>query len=428
MNPQSMLPAEYEEELARLRRQQQMSQALYSQALQPRGTEMAGRVAIRRSPLEFLAQGLQAYLSQKGMSEADKSIAGVKTRAQEDYAKEFSGLQADPDQKTAIARALVSKFPQIQAWGASEQKRRAELVKSIADATKDVAPGESVRMLQGGDPSAQVNIPKPEAPRFINAPDGRSVIVNTNRKGEQTGTYAPRDVNVTQSLGGLEKRELIQDQREELKTRRTAAKEALASLATAGRAVDLLEQGAKAGGGQSVFQAARKFAQAFGLDVPETGMTDALRSSLGNAVLEAAQKVRPVSNTDIPFVMQQVGSIDTDPGALARLLAWTQASSLKAIQDYGGYVDEAKKNSSYPELYAGQQIGIQGPKQLAGPLWFQLLVLQELQRSGGDISGYRVNGEPIGGLQMTTPMGGIVPPNQTPPPAAPLPNRFKRVQ
>jgi hypothetical protein len=261
--------------------------------------------------------------------------------------------------------------------------------------------------------------------------DGTRYLTTSNRKGEKTTHFPPKGISVNNlpeakegamSLGVIESG---------LKERQPAAEAAKNTYDVVSRAVDALRRGAEAGGGNDIKQNIRMALQAFGINTHANSETSELMMILESSLLTEAQKIKPVSNTDIPTLRGMVGSIATDPTALARSLAYMQASALRGLQNYSRYIDEQGATVTNPiakQRLAGTKIGYEMPSQLSGPLSHQFEVLRNLKEQGVDLSNFRddqgkpfpqnfmVNVNPAGGYPTAA---GTLPRPQAkhPPPA-----------
>lgn len=83
---------------------------------------------------------------------------------------------------------------------------------------------------------------------------------------------------------------------------------------------------AETGFGQEQVLALRKMGARFGLDVSDkVAPTELFRALSQNFVLQAAQKLKPLSNSDVTFVQKGLATIESDPSTLKTLLPGMQA-------------------------------------------------------------------------------------------------------
>jgi hypothetical protein len=388
------LPYNLQVQSQQLDRRRKMAEALFAQNAQYGLPETKGRMAARANPMEALTKALGLYLGGrqlKGLNDEETALGG--------QIAERESAQAAAAKKAALIEALVKNTGS----------------RATAGSVRDTLITEDPNALQYYTPTI--------VPHQIN---GASGVLETKPTGEQDFKYEPKAQNVTVNTGAkvddaidigrvqsLEKR-LV----EELPATRNVIRNSVA-------AVDLLDQGAKAGGGQSVFQAIRKFGQAFGVDVPETGLTDQLRTSLGENILAEARKLAPVTGNDVLLLQKLIGSIDTDPQSLREISAIMLAKSLLTQDRHNEEVDRARSvTSGRPEKYDALRFN-RGDL----PVRNQALVArayQLMKESGHDMKGYKFDNQPVNdvGLDINFfpqlgPQGPATPPG--------TPSRFKPV-
>jgi hypothetical protein len=420
MSDNQYLPPEYAAQIAEAQRRQAMAQALLQRSMGFQGAQSQGPVAAKTSPLTWMANSLSGYLAQNVGDKASKDIAGVRQRMTQDEQGELARLQGMPEEQR-IPEAQRSQFPRAQALAKALQDQRMKRLEMFGSAVKDTDPQSAARAAQSGMIPPEYQSPQMPAPQEGKLADGTPMVTTTNRKGEQSVQFPPKGVNV--NMPGTERAAALGVTTKQLEDRRGGADAAKATYAAATQALDALEQGAKAGGGEEVKQILRKTAQAFGIAVPATAETNELQMALGNAVLGNAAKLRPASDTDLKILAQIVGSINTDPTALTKALAMAQAMSIKDLSGYGQFVDQSLdtiKDDYARQLFAGAKVGYDVPKQLSGPLPYQLEVVRQLQRQGFDISQLQdPTGQPFPGnakfnVNPTGGFPGVAPKRGTP--------------
>jgi hypothetical protein len=150
----SELPFDISQEQLKIARKQKMIDALAEQAMQYRGnTEMAGNVAIKKSPLEALAQtltgGVLGYADSKLAEKSDALPGKLDELNKSELAKVRAIMAVDP--KEGLQQALVSKSSLVRAWGEAEFKKQAEMQKMLGEKGAGAATGSSVvAAAQGG--------------------------------------------------------------------------------------------------------------------------------------------------------------------------------------------------------------------------------------------------------------------------------------
>ena len=113
------------------------------------------------------------------------------------------------------------------------------------------------------------------------------------------------------------------------------------SVATT-EALAALKQCASTGIAEPFLQGVRKVLARFGVDDPARVPTDQLGAVLAQRVLAqlGGKLGGQVSNTDLQFVKDMMGSTSTDTQALKRLLAIGAAASISRLSEYNGEVDD----------------------------------------------------------------------------------------
>jgi hypothetical protein len=340
-----------------------MAEALMAQNAQYQLPDTKGRMAAKANPMEAVVKALGMYMGGKNLGALDQ---------------EQAGLSGQIESQQAAARAAAQKQ---------------ELIKALVTATGPRATPDSVRnTLVNQDPAAMQFHTPSIVPHQIN---GASGVLETNPQGDQSFKYEPKAQSVTVHTGAkvddaidigqvqaFQKR-LVED----LPSTRNVIRNSIAS-------VDLLDQGAKAGGGQSVFQAIRKFGQGFGVDVPETGLTDQLRTALGENILAEARKLAPVTGNDVILLQKLIGSIDTDPQSLREIASIMLAKSLMTQDLHNQEVERARSvTSASPKKYDALKF-----ERGDMPVRNQALVArayQIMQEAGHDMSKYTFDGKPV---------------------------------
>ncbi len=383
------LPYQYQSQIEAAERRKQLAEALQKQAFGFQGAQGGGRIAAKTSPLAWLANTATGYLSTEGIGKASEKQAQTRQAAEEARQAEMLALmQAPEDQQQTLG--IQGKFPETRQLAGELYKRKADKLKAFADTIKDRDNQTAARsVLTGQLPGGDYTSPALPEPTFGTASDGSPYVTTTNLKGEKDVKYAPKGVQVTNQIPRAESRLGLDILEAGLKPREEAASAAKNVIATTNRAVDALERGAQAGGGEEYKQSLRKALQAFGTTVPATAETNELQMALGAAILTEAAKIKPISNTDIETLRSIVGSVNTDPNALTRALAFMQAESIRGLQNFEQYVSEQGSTLSDPDTrrrLAGVTVGMQLPNQLFGPPGFQMAVMQALKQGGGDVT------------------------------------------
>ena len=433
------LPYEYQAEARANSRKRAIAELLAKQSYgpQPRA-EVYGNYRVKKSPLQMGAEVYNQRLAVDGLADADLADTRLAGRYASDQSADLKKVmqtatgqpattvpqpQALPGQVTpmmdgaplpdtsvpgqapdirgAIAQAMQSRFPKVQAQGAdmlkNERSNTTEIAKMLA--TADAAAG--ARFQQGGN--SQAPVPKLEAlpVEFMKDAAGNDFTIVRDKTGKATVSYPPKGtaVNVDARTGAKTDETADKMNMETLQNGRKDVEIAQASISSAIRATQLLNKGADAGGGGTIRQGVRKFAQGFGVDVPETGLTEELRMKLGDSVLAQARKLAPVTGNDIILLQQLLGSIDTDPNALREVNSLMVAKGLMSQDLHNAQVDRTAATSSGnkdkygPMKIPRGQIDTMDPSLLAR-------AYQLMKESGHDMSQYTFNGEPVNSINF----------------------------
>ena len=382
------LPFEYQSTIDAESRRQALAQALLKQTMGFKGAESQGKMASKTSPLSWMANAVTQYLANKSAEDAGQGVAKARDRFGADQAAEITrvlGLGEDEQ----IPAAAGSRFPGAQALAKTLQDQRMKRLEGYGGALKEADPQESARAFASGKVNPGYTLAPAEPTQFGADSAGNQYSITHDRKKQPTLKYAPKGVQVNNVMPGNEAKMGLDVLESGLKPREEAAIAARQIYATTSQAVDALSRGAQAGGGEAWKQTARKVIQAFGTTMPETATTEQLSQALGNTLLSEAAKIKPISNTDIATLEKIVGSISTDPTALSKALAFSQAIALDAMHNFDRYVTEQEATVANPvakQRLAGVRIGREAPKSLTGPTDFQLSVIQAMQNAGLDIS------------------------------------------
>lgn len=395
-----IIPQEYQDQIDQARRRQMIAQMLQQQAMQNKGPQQVGPVAAKISPLAALANvaqmGVGGYLDSSAMSDASTA----KSQFEKDQLADLQRIQSTPE-PGQVAAAQISKFPQNQAIGRALQgqmeKRREEAAKIAGTAGDEQG---AMNLLSGQTPVNQYQAKQYPAPQIkyevdTNDPSGQRkipYIYNYDKNGRPTispGSSMTQTVNLPGKEGEL----AATREQSELGSMQNQAQTAQATLATAQRLTQALQDGGVTGGGGDLKQTARKFFQAFDINLPETGPTDVARTQLGAGMLANINKLgRNPTDYDEKLMQRLIGSLDTDPNAMPQLIAFMTAQAHKSLQDFGDFVD-IKRNGpaakTYPGLYDTADVGIRTPKELFGPMDLQMRTMQALKQAGGDITRFR---------------------------------------
>lgn len=439
-------PPEYTAQYQAEQERRQMAQLLFQRAIAQRPTEYGqGQVPVasRRQPLDFLASAVQAFVANKTGEDSRMRGQDILTSAQTAGTQDLQRVLGTKDPKQQVTEALLSKFPSTRKFGESRQKQLDERLGIGAKVAGDYGdPNAAFSMLNTGELPAAYSAPAIPKPSYSLSPQGNELATTYNRKGEPHVTVTKPAVisntsNLQTVLPGMEGQQLFQERREDLgkwKERAVLAKSTLDANSTA---IEALEEGAKAGGLEGFKQVVRKVAQGFGIETSNISSTEQLNMALGERVLQNARKLAPVTQEDVKRLEAILGSINTDPSALSKMLSITSAIAIRDIQNFQKFLGDQETNSTLPPpvraLYPGQGIGYEIPSQLPGKGGAAATILQELQKRGGDVSQFKIGGQSVPGdarFDIRNARFGQVPqtPAAAPPPPGLSPEEEKRYQ
>ena len=396
-----MMPPDYQGDILAEQQKQALAQALLKQTMGYQGTPDSKRRIVAKTPLSHaLLNSAIGALAGKTSNEASAKINAQQSAFQQAGNDEVNRILSLPEEQQTAA-AMGSKLPQAQALAKALQERdknRADnLEKRIGHyvtGANQVDPQLGMRAAASGtmDPNAQPTPLPPEQIKSTTGSDGKPLPYATtvNRKGE-TSVHRLGGLSITNNAA-QDGKIGVQALEGDLKPRQEAAAAAKNIYSATTRAVDALARGARAGGGQNIKQNVRMALQAFGVNAPDTAETAELGMALGNALLTEAAKIKPISNTDIETLKGIVGSIGTDPMALSRSLAYSQAIALDGLSNYSKWLQAQEGTITDPiakQRLAGSGIGYEVPGNLSGPLQHQLETMRQMQTFGGDISRFK---------------------------------------
>ena len=398
------LPPEFQAQIQDLLRKRQMAMAMQQQAQQQQPQQYSPGPyahAVKTSPFEHLAKGVGAFLGSKKEEDATKGLADVQSQAQGKISSEIARIQAMPV-KEAIAAARAHPFPQVQAIGkalADQMWKSAELTSQAL--SKGGFHQDAVNTAQGQVPPAQLP-PKtePYALYLLDAKgqpvlDAQGQKIPAVREVDKDGNVTLKPLrsgtNVAVNLPGEEGKHALQQQTARLKDLQTGAEGAVRGLGYNRIALDALNEGAKVGGLGGFKQSMRKLAQGFGIQSDDNTSTEALTMSLGNAVLDRARTLAPVTAEDVKRLQEILGSVNTDPMALVKFLEEYNAIYMNKIQTLHQYVDAQSGPNTNPEtkrLHQNQAIGFPMPTEVAGTATQGIRTLQKARQHGMDLSNW----------------------------------------
>jgi hypothetical protein len=386
-----ILPPEYQAQLEEQQRKQQIAQMLMAQGM--KGPQIQqGRVASKISPLAGVANIAQAGLGGWMANESEGGASKVRQQYATDSRDDLQKMLdlTDPEAKVNYGRR--SMFPGTSSIAEklyeTEQKKRERRSTIFADYGD---PNAALRVLDGG-PTGPIAPPKDPEVSYKITPDGKTLPLTTSfgLKGEKRGVLgsAGTNVSVSTQIPTKEADMVLDHLKGELKTRGEKAAASQRVIGATNYAVDALEQGAQAGGGENIKQYLRKGLQALGVNMPETATTEQLQQAMLQNVLAHAKEIRPASDTDIMILEKMSGNAGSDPVALTKALAFAQAMAIKDLQGYNDYANanKASKNPNIQEMFGASTSGYEVPSQIQGPPAYQMEVVRMLKQQGFDIT------------------------------------------
>jgi hypothetical protein len=139
-------------------RNKALADALFQNAIGPRATQTAsGGMAVRQSPLEFLARGGQAYFANQGVNAAQDAEAADQKKYREQLTKAMQDLQAaQQPAMSPYGRGMTKGFdeqdmpaPQMEAPNPQNVQAAAMRAANIQGMGPDVARAQLVQALSG---------------------------------------------------------------------------------------------------------------------------------------------------------------------------------------------------------------------------------------------------------------------------------------
>lgn len=394
------LPPEFQAELQKLMRRQQMAQMMQTQAMQgmQQPTQFTGGQyshPVKTNPLTLALQAFTAYKGGKQIEEADKGIADVGQRYQQATQQELQTL-LDSDNPRMY---MGSANPRVSQMAAALEKQRGDRATKGAEIVGKDDSAAALNILRSGNLPGEYSNPKLGDPTFGTDPSGNPYALVPEKGGGRKFTYAPKEtkVSVDARQAGQEQATalgMLKGGTEEWQKKADAAKEVLQSNSVA---LDALARGAKAGGFEGFKQTLRSLGQAFGVETEKFTETSELQMALGNAILANARKLAPVTGEDIKRLEAILGSVNTDPTALEKMLTEYNGMATKTLQDANRYFSHNEQTMTDPlakQVISGAGIGremIPPP----GDTSQMLRALQTLKRQGGDVTQFAVGGEQI---------------------------------
>jgi hypothetical protein len=333
---------------------------------------------IKRHPLAWVAD----FMTAKG-AKAQGAAAEAQQLAllKQHQAAEDSGMQDlqgaltsnDPRQvQEALAKALTSRYGRVSGLAKDTQKNRMDVFEKTISALKDRVNPESVL---ASAPTANLGgvTPNPplKPPMLMSQLDStgkpRSWVQTQDNKGEY-GVHTLSDpTQINNNMGPKTGFEVLEQQGKHFAAGGKGYEEAQATqsrMASTSNMLKTLAQNPTMGAGGNAFQIARKWAETLGMGPIElTGNTEQMKMQLKAHVLQAlgGKLGNQISDADRNFIEDAIGSLETDPGALRRLLLVGLKNDMLNITKQYSQANALEQNPAF------QAAGIQLPGYAFGP-------------------------------------------------------------
>lgn len=391
------LPPEMQAEVQKLLRHRKMAEAMQMQSMQGAGpTQVVGGYAVKNSPLQAISQVLTGYMGGKGLEESDKGLADAMGRYQKSTSDEIGALMGSDNPSMYQGSAN----PRVAAMAAEMMKQREARATKGAEIIGKDDPTGALNVLQSGKLPQQYAPPKLGDPTFGTDPGGNSYALVPEKGGGRKFAYAPKHgatATAEVRMAGKEGEMALDTVKADLKTRQERAEVAKQTLFSTRGALEAINDGAQSGGLEGFKLSVKKVLQ--GLNVPTENLTttESLAMALGNQVLAKARSLAPVTGEDVKRLEAILGSVNTDPQALQKMLSITNGIAMKELQDYNRWVDKQSGSLTNPlakDLLSGAGVGYEMMPPPGNTLQ-ALQAIAELQKRGGDVTNFAVGGEQI---------------------------------
>jgi hypothetical protein len=318
-------------------RQRALYEALFARMATPQMPQNKGRMESRIQPLQMLIQGLGAYMGHK-------KLQGLNEQEQQ-WGRQASEMQSQQ----------------------AKQAQQQAMIKALTDAVGSRTAPQALYDMHTQQNPAAIN-GQFHQPGIAGANiDGMPGVMTTKPTGEQSFSHRP--VGTTVTVGGEKEAASVRgDVRGELLKEKEKLVRNPQAIRLAAEAQSMIDQGAQTGGGQTIFQGLREFADALGVEIPETGVNQALLANLENRAISRAREVYPVTDKDLDAIRKMVGNINTVEGALRYLTALDAAAAYAGMFEYNAKVDNLTAGVDDPAARAAyEHLKMRIPPQLPMP-------------------------------------------------------------
>lgn len=320
------IPFEYQSEQQRIARKRALAQMMMQKGMQgPRATQMFGIHASTPGIGEHVLSALQTYMGMKGQNQADQDLTDMGQRMQGELQGDLQGATGayGTDPKAGIARALASKFGQVQSLGSQWAKDRQAATLAAGNALAQGSPEAGARFIQGGQLEAPIaDIPNAK-PELTTTPSGDTMVTNYDKTGKGTSVFAPRPATTTinnKLTSGVD-----EDAAKYFNYGGKGYEAAVGAIKSLGNTESLLatlDKDPQMGAGAGGMQVMRKWAETLGLPISDkTTPTEMASMQLGQKTLDRLGGLgAQVSDSDRKFMLETQGSLANDPEAVRRML------------------------------------------------------------------------------------------------------------
>lgn len=362
-----------------IQRRQMMAKALQEAVMKAQG----GDKTYRRSPVAVIADFMTA---QKAKQQGDQAATDSRNLLAKNQQLEQGELDeilkvvsSGGDPREGIARAMASRFPRVQKYGADMGKTNSEgfgqLIQHMGDR---IDPQSAISSGGAGGYTGGLRPAPPVSPPQLQSqmdPGGK--MRNWVQHADQKGNWHVNPLSDPASTrvdvnNGKATNEIVEqigkfyaaggkgyDQGQQIQ----------AQLGNTSEMLRTLQENPQMGAGADGLQALRKWYETMGGEpIPMTGNAEQMKMLLGQNVIKTLGGLgNQVSNSDVKFMQDALGSLESDPRALRRFLLISMKYQMKNLAKLEG---EAKQANQTPGLesfpFPGYQFKTQLPNDMDG--------------------------------------------------------------
>jgi len=368
--------AEPDPDSLEIARRQQMAQAIAAAVMKAQGADNS----YRKSPIAAVLDAL-SIRNAKGAS--DKASADQLALMRSRQAEEQSQLAAlasavggSGDPRSAIAQALTSHYGNVRKMAEGYNKSGGENFRALLDKMPGrFTPESAIGSAGGGGYAGGLQVaPPPASPSLISATDPTGVMrpawMNTDPDGK-THVHPitePARINATATNGA---RKVGYDVLEQQGKFYAAGGKGFEQgqnlqkqLATTMDILRTLNENPMMGAGGEAFQTARKWTEALGgQPLQLTGTTEQMKAQLGQNVIQTLGGLgNQISDADRRAMAEALGSLDTDPAALRRLLLLSMKYQMRGLTKLESEAQALSQNPAMEGIdFPGYKASIEFP-------------------------------------------------------------------